>query len=433
METRNREATRVLMIVENCAFPKDPRVRREAMTLQRAGCRVSVISPGWTWDAWQQFVDGVKVYQFPMLPGEGAPFGHLLEYTWAMLAIALLTAVVFVGDGFDIIQIANPPDCIILIVAIYKLFGKLIIYDQHDLCPELYGARFGKSNTTISSVLLFLEKISYRLADHVIVTNASYKQIALERGGLSPAKVSVVRNGPELKDNQPTPTPTESALRCKAPNIILYAGITGFQDGVDVLCRALHRLRHELGRRDFYCVVLGDGDALPVFKSLAHDLGLDEVIWFAGWISDPALYARYLATADICASPEPSNNYNDRSTFIKVMEYMNAGKPIVAFDLPETRFTAGKAAIYARPNDETDFAAKIANLMDDPALRLSAGAIGQRRIRQELAWGYSAPVLLNVYAGLLHPQTSGSNTESTTMPVAVGSEPGTEKSREAAV
>jgi glycosyltransferase involved in cell wall biosynthesis len=427
----HNKASRVLMIVENCPFPRDPRVRCEARVLQQSGYHVSVISPGWTRDAWRQFIDGVKVYQYPMLQGEGAPLGHLLEYTWAMLAIGLLTALVFFGDGFDIVQIANPPDCIILLVAIYKLFGKLVIYDQHDLCPELYGVRFGKSGTMVSSVVLLLEKISYRLADHVIVTNESYKRVALDRGGLSPSKISVVRNGPDLKEVQDIPI--EPTLRSKARNIIVYAGITGFQDGVDFLCRALHSLRYQRGRSDFYCAILGDGDALPTVKSLAHDLGLDEVVWFAGWISDPALYARYLATADICASPEPSNNYNDRSTFVKVMEYMNAGKPIVAFDLPETRFTATEAALYARPNDEADFAAQIERLMDDPSLRRTAGQIGQQRIRQELAWDYSVPVLLEAYEKLLQPQMSGSNRGSTTISVATDPKTKKAKSRRATV
>jgi len=66
-------------------------------------------------------------------------------------------------------------------------------------------------------------------------------------------------------------------------------------------------------------------------------------------VSDLDVYFRYLATADICVAPEPSNQYNDESTFVKIMEYMLAEKPVVAFDLPETRFSAEGAASYASP------------------------------------------------------------------------------------
>src|SRR5438094_148783 len=102
---------------------------------------------------------------------------------------------------------------------------------------------------------------------------------------------------------------------------------------------------------------------------LAGQLDLDSSIWFAGWISDRDLYWRYLATADICVSPEPSNSYNVRSTFVKIMEYMAVGKPIVAFDLPESRLSAGQAALFVTPNNEPEFAAKLNQLMDSPDLR----------------------------------------------------------------
>jgi len=410
-QSRTSKALRVLMIVENCPYARDPRVRREATTLVKAGHQVSVISPAWTRQAWRQLIDGVKVYQFPLVSVGGAQVGYVFEYLVALLAITVLTAAIFFGDGFDVIHVANPPDWIILVVAFYKLFGKLIIFDQHDLCPELYHARFHRPSATVSSVLTYLERFSYTVADYVIVTNESYKDVALHRGGRSPERVAVVRNGPDLDDIRVIEADPE--LRSKSANIILYAGIIGAQDGVDFLCRALQNLRYKLGREDFYCVVLGEGDALAEVKALAHSLGLDGFIYFAGWVNDSATYARYLATADICAAPEPSNSYNDRSTFVKVMEYMCSGKPIVAFDLPETRFSAGRAALYARPNDEADFAQQLARLMDDPALRRSSGEIGQQRIRRKLAWEYSAPVLLSVYENLANPMPAFRDVTST--------------------
>ena len=140
----------------------------------------------------------------------------------------------------------------------------------------------------------------------------------------------------------------------------------------------MRHLRFDLGREDFLCIVLGNGDALSLIKSLAVELGVNEKIWFAGWVNDPDLYFRYLSTADICAAPEPSNSYNDRSTFVKVLDYMAAGKPIVAFDIPETHFSAGPAALYVCPNDEREFALKLAELMDDAGLRVALGEAGRR-------------------------------------------------------
>jgi glycosyltransferase involved in cell wall biosynthesis len=383
------------MILENCSYLRDARVSKEARALVSSGYVVSVISPESGSFPSQTKINGVTVYGFPHISFSYGTLGYLLEYAYATWAITILTAFVCVTRGFDIVHVANPPDCIVPVISIYKIFGKRIIYDQHDLSPELYGARFPHTNALLLKLQLKLERYSYKLADDVIVTNESYRNVALTRGGRLEPDVKVVRNGPDirlLRDMQEV-----EDLRKRSPNIIAFGGITGYQDGLEYLCRALKSLQSDLRREDFLCIILGDGDALQEVKALARELGIDEKIWFAGWISDADVYFRYLSTADICVSPEPSNPYNDRSTFVKIMEYMLAGKPIVAFDLPESRFSAEGAALYARPSEPRDFAAKIATLMDDQALRRSMGELGRRRIETTLAWQHSIPNLLGVY------------------------------------
>ena len=311
-----------------------------------------------------------------------------------MLTIAVVSAYVLLREGFDIVHVANPPDGLIFIAAAYKVLGKSVIYDQHDLCPELYAVKFGGSKDLIAKFLRWLERSSYRLADSVIVTNESYMLQAMERGGLPRSIITIVRNGPDLDSAKKGEI--DSEVRSKAPIILAFGGIIEVQDGVGELIRALHSLRYKLGRTDFICIVMGSGHALEDAKDLTRSLGLKDNIWFTGWISDREIYRRYLATSDICVSPEPSNPYNNQSTFVKVMEYMAAGKPIVAFDLCETRFSAQRSALYENGNDELEFALAIARLMDDPGLRLEMGETGQRRIREALAWQYSMPDLLKV-------------------------------------
>ena len=383
------------MIVENCGYLRDPRVRKQAKALKESGYQVTVISPGADKLLWGQLINGVLVYQFPAIQFFDGPFGYFLEYSYATFVIATITLYVFVIHGFDVVHVANPPDCLVLVAAIYKLMGKRIIFDQHDLSPELYISKFRRPNRLLLGLLLLLERLSYKLADHTIVTNESYRQVAICRSGQSPSKVTVVRNGPDIECLEIRDADME--LRRRSPHLIAFAGITGYQDGLEYLCRALRSLRFDLGREDFFCIVLGDGDALSDVKRLTQELDIDEKVWFAGWINDPNLYFRYLSTADICVAPEPSNIYNDRSTFVKVMDYMALGKPIVAFDLPETRFSAGSAALYVCPNNEREFGLKLAQLMDDAGLRGAMGEAGRRRIQTQFAWQHSIPDLLAVY------------------------------------
>lgn len=210
------------MIVENCPYASDPRVCNEAKTLVQNGYGVVVICPAKSGECWHTVEEGVTIYRF-----RDPHFrDHILEYSYALAAIAILMLVAFVRHGFDLIHVANPPDLLVPLCAGWKFFGKRIIYDQHDLCPELYVVKFG-GNRLVFRVLLWLEKISYRLADQVIVPNVSYEEIAIRRGGLPQCKLTVVRNGPEVSNLSFGEIDPE--IREKASTIIAYAGAIASQ------------------------------------------------------------------------------------------------------------------------------------------------------------------------------------------------------------
>jgi glycosyltransferase involved in cell wall biosynthesis len=250
----------------------------------------------------------------------------------------------------------------------------------------------------VSRALSFCEQASVRVADVVIATNESYRAIDMERNGKDGSKVFVVRNGPDLA--RVRLTEPDRDLRAKGRIVLAYVGAINPQDGVDYLVRSLGHLRHDLKRTDFYCVVIGHGDSLEESKSLARQLGLDNFVWFTGFIPDDDM-VRYLSTADICLDPNPSSPLNDVSTWIKVMEYMALGKPVVSFDLKETRVSAGDAALYVTPNDEVAFAQAIGRLMDDESLRRSMGDAGRRRVMECLSWAVTSENLVEAYRTVL--------------------------------
>ena len=391
--TSKQPTVRALMVVENCPYERDPRAQREAKALSAAGHVVSIICQAEKGRPWFEIIDGLSVYRFGSWRSKGGKLSYLLEYTLSGMAITFLSLFVLISKGFDVIHLANPPDLMVPGAAIYKLIGKQIIYDQHDLCPELYVAKFPNPKTSIFRFLLRMEALSIRLADHIITPNDSYKKTDMARNAVVESKITVVRSGPDL----PRCKDVDVQLRGISKNILAYAGMIGFQDGVDLLCSILHKVRYSLGRENFYCVVIGTGDALQKIRNLTVELRLEDKVRFTGWINDFGKYHCLLNAADICISPEPYNPYNDQSTFLKVMDFMAIGKPIVAFDLAETRFTAGESAVYARPNDLEDFAHSLVKLMDNPALRKEMGQCGRRLIREKLAWKHSVPKLLCLY------------------------------------
>jgi glycosyltransferase involved in cell wall biosynthesis len=239
-----------------------------------------------------------------------------------------------------------------------------------------------------------LERCSYAVADVVIATNESYRKVALERGHMRGDRVFVVRNGPPLSFQSADPDPE---LAARAEHIIGYIGTMGPQDGVDYWLRAIREMVFTLGRRDFLAVIIGTGDAATGLHALAGELQIEPYVWFTGRIPDDEARA-YLSTADVCVHPDPLNPLNDRSTMNKMMEYMALGKPTVAFDLVEARFSAQDSALYAKPNDELEFARHVSWLLDHPAERERMGRIGRERVTGAMAWEYSVPELLRAYS-----------------------------------
>jgi glycosyltransferase involved in cell wall biosynthesis len=410
-----RSAGKILMLVEN-HFPQDTRVTNEATLLTEAGYKVSVVALRRRGQAAHEVLNGVEVYRLPTLElFKKTPFanisrmnlllvklksflGYVVEYFYFTTACLLVSTYVFLKRGFDVMHAHNPPDTLFLVGLPFKLLRKKFVFDQHDLCPELYRSRYGAAEGFATRLLRLLEWCSVKLADVTIATNESYKQIQMQRANKDPRDIFIVRNGP----NQMRMTPVAPNPRLREMNkcILCYIGSLNPQDGVDHLLRSLRHLLYNLKRSDFHCVIMGTGDSLQDLRDLADKLQLNGCAELPGFVSDEDLQSN-LAAADICLDPDPSSPLNDVSTWIKIMEYMAYGKPIVAFDLKETRFSARNAAIYVRPNEEAEFATTVAHLMGQPELRKKMGAYGRRRVEEELQWSKVGRNLLTAYETLL--------------------------------
>ena len=392
----------MLIIVENLPVPFDRRVWLEATTLARAGYEVSVICPamkGFT--ARRERLEGVDIHRHP-LPCEGSrPVGYLVEYAAALFwQLTLATRVAF-GRGFDVIHACNPPDLIFLTALPFKLFGKRFIFDQHDLCPELYEAKTGRRGL-VQRVLKGLEALTFRLADVVISTNESYRRVALTRGGRKPEQVFVVRSGPDLA-RWPPSRGGDPKWRNGRERLIGYVGVMGEQEGLDLLLQSLDLIVRERGRDDVQLLLIGSGSHHEQLTALCARLRLQDHVTFTGRVPDDVLRDA-LGAADVCVNPDAPSELNDKSTMNKVIEYMALGKPIVQFDVTEGRFSAQDASLYARPGDVADLADKLVELLDDPARCERMGAFGRARVESALAWEHSSRQLLAAYDKAFEPR-----------------------------
>jgi len=390
---------RILIIVQNLPVPFDRRVWLECKALIAAGYDVTVVCPKGKNDPAHQVLEDVTLLKYrPYAPGGGA-LSFIVEYAYSFLATAALVLRARRKGKFAVLQACNPPDIFWPIARWLRRRDRTrFVFDHHDLCPELYDSRFPHGRALPKRGLLALEKATFRTADHVVATNTSYADVAMRRGGKAPADVTVVRTGPDperLQRRAEVP-----ALRRGRKHLVAYIGVMGPQDGVDLAVRAAAHMVHNLGRVDVSFTFMGSGDSHHELVALRDELGLQDYLELPGRVPDQTV-VDVLSSAAVGLSPDPKNPLNDVSTMNKTMEYMAFELPVVAFDLKETKVSAGDAASYIESGDVAAYAQAIAELLDDPDKREVMGKAGRIRIERELGWPYQRDRYFGVYDTLV--------------------------------
>ena len=384
---------KILIIVENLPVPFDTRVWQEAITLVKNGYIVSVICPkGKNYDKEKEILNGVNIYRHNMQQEGNGPLSYLKEYSYALKEELRLSKIIYKEIGFDVIQGCNPPDNIYMVYKHFKKYGVKYVFDHHDICPELFKAKFGKKYKLLYLSQLYFERKNYKNSTIAFVTNESYKEIAINRNKMNPKNVFVLRSGPSLN---------RLKITKKYPNIkrgykymVGYLGVIGKQEGLIYILEAAKYIKER--NNNVFWGIVGGGPYLKDIINLAKEMGLDDCIEFTGRVDDKTML-KYLNTADICVNSDEFNEMNDKSTMNKILEYMALGKPIVQFDLTEGRYSAEKASLYANKNDSVDFAKKIIYLLNNEKKRKEMGEYGRNRIINKLSWEHTSQTLLEGY------------------------------------
>ncbi len=384
----------VVIVIQNLPLRLDRRVRNECRALLDAGYEVSVICPkSDDGEADRHELEGVTVYSYRAPVGASGAASYAWEFAVCWLHALRLSVRIHRERPFAVLQACNPPDTYWLLGAFWKLRGGAFVYDQHDLCPEVFEARFGRRGV-LHRGLLWLERQTYRVADHVISPNPAYREIALERGRVSPERTAVVMSTPDAA--RMIRGPSHPELLGPLKYLVCYVGIMGPQDGVDLLLDAIDVYVHDKGRTDTRFALLGFGDSLGALREDCTRRGLDPWVTFTGRVDHEEL-SRWLSTADIGVTPDPPNEFNHRSTMNKTLEYMAHEVPVVATNLRETRRCAADAATYVSGEDPVETATAISGLLDDADRRAHMGRLGRARIEQELSWNLQARTYVQVF------------------------------------
>jgi len=384
----------ILIIVENLPVPLDRRVWQESCALRDAGYKVVVICPRMRgFNKPEEVIEGIHIYRHWISEEAGGMLGFISEYTTALIGEMNLAWKVWERHRPEIIHLCNPPDLLFLVALPFRFLCQTrVIYDVHDVWPEMFEAKFNRRGLLYWAVRA-AEWLTYRTANIVLATNESVRAIAETRGGKRPEEVYTVRTAPKIVAAE---AKADASLKCAKKFLVGYVGVMGNADGVHLLLEAIHHLVVEQGRADVQFLLMGTGPEHEALLRQRDSLGLKECVEMPGRVSDEFLFAA-LKTMDLGVSSDPINGYNDHCTMNKVLEYMAFGKPQVMFELAEGRASAGEAAAYVPENDPKLLGAAIGELLDDPGRRKKMGKLGAGRLREHLNWERSVDQLLKAY------------------------------------
>lgn len=382
----------VVMLLENNPFPQDPRVRNEARSLVAAGYRVTVVAPRGDGQPRHEVIGGIDVRRFRLrIATRGATtlIGEFLVASW-MLHLAALRALIL---GADVLHLHNPPDTLFPAGWAARLLGRRVIFDHHDLTPELVAAR--TSAQWAIPIARWCERRTFRVASLVLSSNQSYAEVARVRGGKHPEDVVVVRNAPRAETLSRGADIRPGAL--SDPRLV-YVGTVAPQDNAEDLPAVLGLLRDLHGIPKAQLTIVGDGPGRGAVMAEARRWGVADQIAITGWL-DSDKVPPIVREADVCVDPAHPTSLNDRSTMIKIAEYLAAGRPVVAYELTETQRTAAGAVCLAGRGDPACFAERVAALAQDERKRRRAAERARRRA-PELTWERSEQELLRAYGQL---------------------------------
>jgi len=390
----------VLILLENEPYPYDRRVSQEAQALTRAGFRVTVAAPhGPEQSAAEVGEGGVRVLRFAGSPDRTGMTGYLREYGAAMRGLWRIARRLEREDPPDVVMAANPPDFLLAIAEPARRRGARLVFDHHDLSPELFEEKFGRRGP-LHRLLLAAERYAFRRADVVLSSNEAFAEIARERGGVPADRVFVVRNGPD--DGRIHAVPPRPELRGGREHLVLWMGRMSAQEGLEQMVDVAELLTRR-GRDDITFAAVGPGDARAGLTAEVRARGLADRFVLPGRVDDDLVRA-YLSTAAVCLSLDRSSPMNDRSTMIKVLEYMAAGRAIVQTPLPEMRRVCGDTTAWASgPGSVAD---AITALLDDPAEARRLGTAARARIEDGLLWSDQVPRLVEALNAALRSRRS---------------------------
>jgi glycosyltransferase involved in cell wall biosynthesis len=398
--TARLQNPRLCMVVHG-PFPPDPRVARAVAVAVEEGWDVDVLASRQPGQRAVERLKGARLIRLPIAHRWGSGALHAVrEYLGFTILASVRMAGLAARKRYDVVHVNNPPDFLVLAAVVPKLFGAKVIFDVHDLSPDMFAMRFGARRVSrfADPLLRVLERSAARFADAVVTVHEPYCRELAARG-VPAEKITVVMNS---VDEQLLP-PRRSAHNRDRFSVV-YQGTVTPPYGVHLLVEAVARIENEVP--EIRLEIYGDGDSLPEIRSLAETLGVVRRIRFSGRFLPHGEVLERVQFASVGVIPNLPTPLNRFALSTKLFEYVALGIPVISADLPTIREHFGDAEVlYFRAGEVDALAAALLETRRNPEAATARTKAALRRYEQ-----YRWPIHARRYAELLDRCIGGGRT-----------------------
>jgi glycosyltransferase involved in cell wall biosynthesis len=375
-----RRARRVLLVSQH-AYPDAPLLRRNVEHLAAQGVQLDLVcmKPATALPR-SALLPGMRIIALPVRHRRTHAMNYVVEFvSFFVLAFPIVSAL-GLRRRYDAVQIDNLPDFLPFVAIVPRLRGARVVFYMYDMFPELAMTRFGlHSRHPLIRLSRRIEWWALRWVDHAVVVTDLFRRTLVSRG-VDASKISVVYNTQPLSVTMRKPTTGR-------PRIVTHASLVE-RYGVQVAIRALPTLRKAWP--DLTYDVLGRGEYLPSLERLADDLGVRDLVSFAGFLPWPEAMDR-ISSASLGIVPVIADGFGQFILPMKLLEYVGMGIPVVCARLPgiEEHFDPESVA-YFEPGDSEGLARQVDRLLNDPVAAERQAARATKAL-EALRWETVAP------------------------------------------
>ena len=393
-------------------YPWDVRVEKIARGLTAAGHHVTLVSANEKGRARREQLPEAEVLRLPHFKGIFRFLNGVINFPFFFNPFWLFAIARCVRKGgADAIVVRDLP---LALTGIFVgwLYRVPVIMDMAECYPELLRNMWRYGNFNIVNVFArnplfadWIERMAVRRLDHTFVMVEESRD-RLQAIGADPARLSIVSNTPPRGKFEPLMGVAHGTAASR-PLTVVYAGWVNRGRGIDTVVEGMAAYV-QLHGRDVRLIVIGTGDAEAECRARSHELGLDDVISFKGWLGNEQV-VEYVLASDVGLVPHHVSGHWNNTVPNKLFDYMASGVVVLTSNTrPVARIVTetGSGLVY-QDYDAADFATQLAKLAK-PELRASMAERARAAVRARYNWEHDIAVLVGVIESVCAQATPGS-------------------------